>query len=378
MREHGRGASALLGVLVCGALVLSACSSGPPAPAVPSEAAGALAQVPPGGKIGVILPDVSSSVRWETVDKPFLKATFDAAGIPSDIENANGDPKKFIAIGDQMIADGVGVMMIANLDSDSGAVVIRRAASAGISVIDYDRLTLGGGAKYYVSFDNVAVGAAMGQTVVKALRAAGKRTGNVVELNGAMDTDNNAVQFAQGYDKVIKDAGYTVIDSRPVAGWDVKVAATVFGEMFAKEGDRIDGVVAANDGLGGAAVAVLAEHGLAGKIPVTGQDATDAGLQRVLLGTQTMTVYKAIKREADAASRLAIAMIKGDIAGADAQASRSVQQVETATYARAVLLQPRSIDAAAVKDVVADRFTTAAKLCTTAALKTACARLGVS
>ena len=125
-------------------------------------------------------------------------------------------------------------------------------------------------------------------------------------------------------------------------------------------------------------VAVLARNGLAGKVPVTGQDATDPGLQRVLLGTQCVTVYKAIKKEADAASALAIALAKGDTAQADALATGTVQDTQTNQPVKSVLLTPVGIYPENVKDVVADGFTTAAKLCTTAELKAACTKYGVS
>ena len=134
------------------------------------------------------------------------------------------------------------------------------------------------------------------------------------------------------------------------------------------------GVDAANDGLGGAVVAVLAKNNLAGKIPVTGQDATDEGLQRVLLGTQCMTVYKAIKKEADAGAALAIALAKGEtptVAG-------TVKDSQTGKEVASQLLVPQPIFADSVKDVVADGFTTAAKLCTTSQLQAACTKYGVS
>jgi D-xylose transport system substrate-binding protein len=276
-----------------------------------------------------------------------------------------------------MIGAGVKVLMIVNLDSDTGAAVIKKATAAGIPVIDYDRLTLGGGAKYYVSFDNVAVGTAIGEGLVKGLKAAGKTTGNVLELNGS-PTDNNATLFKEGYDKAIKAAGYTVVDSQAVPDWDNTKAVTVFEQMFTKAGGKVDGVAAANDGLGGSAISVLQKNGLAGKVPVTGQDATDEGLQRVLLGTQYVTVYKAIKLEADAAAKLAIALIKGDAAGADAQASGTVKDTTSGQDVKSVLLTPKPIYKETVKDVVADGFTTAAKICTTAELKAACTANGVS
>ena len=108
------------------------------------------------GKIGVILPDTESSVRWEASDRPALEAAFKEAGVEYDIQNAEGDAEKMTTIADGMIADGVTVLAIVNLDSESGAAIEEKAASQGVKTIDYDRLTLGGSADYYVSFDNTS------------------------------------------------------------------------------------------------------------------------------------------------------------------------------------------------------------------------------
>ncbi len=331
------------------------------------------------GKVGVILPDTASSARWEGNDRPLLKAAFDAAGIESDIQNADGDVAKFRTIADGMISAGVKVLLIVNLDSDSAAAVVKKAEAAGIPTIDYDRLTLGGGSKYYVSFDNTAVGTAIGTGLVKCLEEDGKKPadGGIVELNGA-PTDNNATLFKAGYDKVIKEAGYSVVADQAVPEWDNTKAGTLFEQIDTAQKGKYIGVAAANDGLGGAVVARLKAQGLDGKIPVTGQDATDEGLQRVLLGTQCVTVYKAVKAEADAASKLAIALASGDTAAADALATGKTLDTKTNQQVPSVLLQPVGIYADNVKDVVADGFTTADKICTTTELKKACTKYGVS
>jgi len=329
------------------------------------------------GKVGVILPDSASSARWETADRPFLKQAFDAAGIESDIQNAGGDKAKFQTIADGMISSGVKALLIVNLDNETGSAVIKKATDAGIPVIDYDRLTLGGGAQYYVSFDNVAVGTTIGEGLVKCMQANGKNSGPVVELNGS-PTDNNATLFKQGYDKAVRDAGYSVVADQSVPDWDNTKAGTIFDQIFTQTKGNFVGVAAANDGLGGAVISVLQRQGLAGKVPVTGQDATDEGLQRILLGTQCMTVYKAVKKEADAASDLAIKLIKGDTAGADSAASGTVKDTETGKDVKSVLLQPQAITKDNVKDVIADGFTTKEKVCASAQLQQACTAAGIS
>ncbi len=327
-------------------------------------------------KIGVILPDAASSARWETADRRFLGEAFEAAGVEYDIQNANGDKAKFSTIADQMINSGVTVLMLVNLDSPSAATVIKKARDQGIPSIDYDRLTLGGGADYYVSFDNVAVGTTIGEGLVKCMQDGGNDSGPVALLNGS-PTDNNATLFKQGYEKAITDAGYEVAADQAVPDWDNTKAGTIFEQMYTKANGDFVGVAAANDGLGGAVAAVLKRNGDTDKIPTTGQDATAEGLQRVLLGSQCMTVYKAIKKEADAASSLAVNLAKGDQAAADSEATGSVEDTETGEQVKSVLLEPQGITPENVKDVVADGFVAAEDVCTSEALKKACAEYGV-
>src|SRR3954470_10422411 len=220
-------------------------------------------------KVGVILPDAASSARWETADRKYLGEAFQAAGVESDIQNANGDKAKFSTIADQMLNSGANVLLIVNLDSPSAAAVIAKAKQQGVPVIDYDRLTLGGGASYYVSFDNVAVGTAQGEGLVKCMKANGNDNGPVALLNGS-PTDNNATLFKQGYEKAIKDAGYTIAADQSVPDWDNTKAGTIFEQMYTKANGKFVGVDAANDGLGGAVVSVLKRNGQNGKVPVTG------------------------------------------------------------------------------------------------------------
>ena len=330
----------------------------------------------PEGKVGVILPDAASSARWETADRRFLGEAFEAAGVEYDIQNANGDKAKFATIADQMINGGATVLMLVNLDSPSAATVIKKATDQGIATIDYDRLTLGGNAQYYVSFDNVAVGTNIGEGLVKCMQENGDDSGPVALLNGS-PTDNNATLFKEGYEKAITDAGYEVTADQSVPDWDNTKAGTIFEQMYTKANGNFVGVAAANDGLGGAVAAVLKRNGDTDKIPTTGQDATAEGLQRVLLGSQCMTVYKAIKKEADAASELAIALINGDQAAADGLATGSVEDTETGQPVKSVLLEPQPIFKDSVKDVVADGFVAAEDICTNAALKQACEENGV-
>ena len=378
---------AIAGLAAAG-LLLAACggsggdaasSSAAPASssAAPESSSAEPAPAPVAAKVGVILPDAASSARWETADRPFLEQAFQAAGVEYDIQNANGDKAKFATIADQMLASGINVLMLVNLDSPSAAAVIAKADAQGVPTIDYDRLTLGGGAQYYVSFDNVAVGTKIGEGLVTCMQPNGSDSGPVALLNGS-PTDNNATLFKEGYEKVITDAGYTIAADQSVPDWDNTKAGTIFEQMYTEVGGDLIGVASANDGLGGAVISVLERNGVAGEIPVTGQDATDEGLQRVLLGTQCMTVYKAIKAEADAAAALAVALAKGEIPTADGLATGTVVDTETGAEVKSVLLVPVSIFPDNVKDVIADGFTTYDRVCTTEELKKKCEEFGVT
>ncbi|MFI9504364.1 sugar ABC transporter substrate-binding protein [Nocardia sp. NPDC052566] len=328
-----------------------------------------------GAQVGVILPDSKTSARWETADRKFLKEAFDSAGVKADIQNAQGDKGAFQTIADQMITNGAKVLLITNLDSGTGKAVIQKAKSQGVTVIDYDRLTLGGGAQYYVSFDNVKVGKLMGDGLVKCLTEKNIVKPVVAYLNGG-PTDNNATLFKNGYDGAVKpkfDSGdYVKGPDQAVPEWDNTKAGTIFEQMLTGT-PNIGGVVAANDGLGNAAIAVLKKQKLNGQVPVTGQDATVQGLQNVLAGDQCLTVYKAIKKESQAAAELAIALVKGT----QGQPNGKVTDPESKADVPSVLLEPKAIYKENVKDVVADGYVTKAELCTGEFAKL-CADNGVS
>jgi D-xylose transport system substrate-binding protein len=327
-------------------------------------------------KIGVILPDSATSARWETADRKYLEAAFKAANVDFVIQNAQGDKSAFQTIADQMITGGVTILLIVNLDSGTGKAVLQKAKSQGVATIDYDRLTLGGSAAYYVSFDNVEVGKLQGQGLVKCLTDKAVTKPVVAELNGG-PTDNNATLFKQGYDSVLQPKyaanEFTKGPDQSVPDWDNTQAGTIFEQMMTQTGNKIDGVLAANDGLGNAAISVLKKNKLNGKVPVTGQDATVQGLQNILAGDQCMTVYKAIQKEANAAAELAVALSKGETK----DTGKTLKDPESGRDVPSVLLTPVAIFKDNVKDVVADGFVTKDKLCT-ADFAAKCAEAGIS
>jgi len=313
-------------------------------------------------KVAVLLPDTKSSVRWETADRPLLKAAFDKAGVPVTIQNAEGDKSTQQQQAEQAITNGAKVLLLVNLDSGSGAAIEANAKSQGVKTIDYDRLTLGGSSDYYVSFDNVAVGKLQGQGLVDCLGKKGVSNPKIAELNGS-PTDNNATLFKQGYDSVLnplyKSGKATKVADQSVPDWDNQKALTIFEQMLQKENNKIDGVLAANDGLGNAAISAIKQRKLK-QIPVTGQDATAEGIQNILAGDQCMTVYKAIQQEADAASKLAIALAKkqsppaGLVNGKSDDGKRQVPSV---------LLKPQAITRDNIDVVIKDGFLKKEDIC---------------
>ena len=371
---------ALLSAGVGVTLVLSACGANQA-----NNAGGGGGSATSGGasasgiKVGVILPDTASSARWEGFDKPLLEKAMKDAGLDPDIQNAQGDVQKFSTLADGMIASGVKVLVMASLNAASANAIASRAKARGIPTIDYDRLNLGGSAEYYVSFDNVKVGQLQGQGLADAMKD--KPAGaQVIEIEGA-PTDNNATLFHEGQEKVLKplyDSGkLKLVQSQPIDDWNNQKGGTTFEQILTGNGGKVDGVVAANDGLAGAVITVLKKNGLNGKVPVTGQDATPEGLKAILVGDQYMTVYKAIKLEAEAAAKLTAFLAKGDKSGADALAKDTVHDGTGNRDVKSVLAEPKLITKANVKDVVSDGFVKATEICA-GDLAAVCTQLGIS
>jgi D-xylose transport system substrate-binding protein len=356
------------------ALTLSACGANS---ASSGSSGGSAAPAAGGVKVGVILPETDSSARWEGFDKPMLDKAMRAEGLDPDIQNAQGDEQKFSTLADGMISSGVKALVIASISSDGGSAVAAKAKAQGIPVIDYDRLNLGGTSDYYVSFDNEKVGALQGQGLVKGL---GDKPGaQVIEIEGA-PTDNNATLFYNGQQTVLKpmyDSGaLKLVQKQAIDKWDNQVGGTTFEQILTGNGGKVDGVVAANDGLAGAIVTVLTKYGLNGKVPVTGQDATADGLQAILRGDQYMTVFKPIEQEASSAAKLAAALAKGDTAAADAVATQTVDDPKGNRQVKSVLLTPQLITKDNVKVVTDAGYVKASEICV-AETQAACDQLGI-
>jgi len=267
-------------------------------------------------KACALLPDTVSSTRYTLFDAPYLKAAFKKANVKAQVLNALNDPQKQKSQAQQCLAQGAKVILLDQLTPASGMSITNLAVGQGAKVIDYDRLVVGSKAAYYVSFDNKRVGVLQGKGLVAGLKAKGTYSKHpvIAELNGAL-TDNNAHLFKSGYDSVLKPLYSAGTFKLATAGdqwtnWDPIKARQIFDQMLARNGNNIQGVASANDGIAGAVVASLKAHGLK-PIPVSGQDATPQGVQNIISGWQTMTVWKDTRKLAVAAAKAAVQLIKG-------------------------------------------------------------------
>src|SRR5579862_1512496 len=266
-------------------------------------------------QVCVLLPDTKSSVRWVQFDAPDFAKAFKAAGITASINNALNDPQKQKAQAQACIAAGAKVVIETALDNGSAAAIEKLFTSKGGQAIDYDRQVLGGSASVYVTFDGKAVGEAQANGVIAALKASGKYSSKpvVAELWGGQ-TDQNAFWFKSGNDAVFnplfKSGALTKGPQQFVPDWDATNAATIFTQMLVKTNNKIDAVLAANDNIAGAVIADLKAKHLQ-PVPISGQDATAQGIQYILAGWQTGTVYKYVPLEANAAAAAAVALLHG-------------------------------------------------------------------
>jgi D-xylose transport system substrate-binding protein len=345
------------------------------------------------GSIWVLLPDTASSDRWEQEDAPFFTEAFEAAGLSEGddftIVNAEGDAATQQSQAEQAIADGASVIVLTSLDTGSGATIIDQAKDEGVAVVEYDRFNTGGsGGDAYVSFDNVAVGAAMAEAVEPAIDELNLSPARVVELNGG-EEDNNSFLFKQGYDETVQervDAGdWEVVADQFVPGWDNAEAQTLMEQILVDNNNGVDAVFAANDGLANSVINALEAAGV-GPVPLSGQDATQAGIQNVLLGKQTVSVYKPIQDEAGVAAAIALALRSGDdiidaaesyesqlasggsdvsVIGITAEDGQPADSAEGDGVVPYVALVPIGVTVDNVADtVIADEFRTVEELCT--------------
>jgi D-xylose transport system substrate-binding protein len=378
-RARWRIVLVLLALLSAFALAAAACGGGD------DEGGGATGGGGGGGggegSIWVLLPDSASSPRWESDDRRFFDQAFTEAGVEHTIVNAENDAQQQQAQAEQAIADGASVILLVSIDTGSGATIIDIAKDAGVQVVEYDRFNTGGsGGAAYVSFDNVQVGATMAEILEPEIEALGLNKARVVELNGG-EEDNNAFLFKAGYDETVqahvKDGSWELVADQFVPGWGANgEGQTIMEQILTDANNEVDAVFAANDNLAQQAINALESAGV-GSIPLSGQDATAAGIQNILLGKQTMTVYKPIEAEAKVAAAVALALRDGkDISTVESDFDFSLIGINSADGKPAdsptgegvvpyFALTPIGVTVDNIADtVIKDKFRTVAEVCT--------------
>jgi D-xylose transport system substrate-binding protein len=330
------------------------------------------------GPIWVLLPDSATSPRWESDDRRYFEQAFKDANVEYNIVNAEGDAAQQQSQVEQAIGDDASVILFVSIDTGSGATIIDTAKDADIPIIEYDRFNTGGsGGDAYVSFDNVEVGRTMGKELEPAIDALDSK--RVVMLNGG-EEDNNSFLFRRGYYETVKpkvDAGeWELVADRHVPGWDNQQAQTIMEQILTSADNKVDAVFAANDGLANSAINAMEAAGIT-KAPVSGQDATEAGIQNILLGKQTMTVYKPIQSEAGLAAAVALALRNGDeldtveyeadfnLIGIKAEDGNPTEEAEGDGVVPYFALTPIGVTVDNIADtVIKDGFRTVQEVCT--------------
>jgi D-xylose transport system substrate-binding protein len=349
---------------------------------MPTEAATAAATQPPtaAGKIALLLPETKTT-RYETADRPDFEQKMQELCPDCQIiySNANQDANLQLSQAEAALANGAQVMVLDPVDSASAAVIADKAKAQGVPVIAYDRLILNSdGVNYYISFDNEEVGKLQAQSLVDRLNQLGIQNPTIVMINGS-PTDNNASLFKQGahsiFDPLVADGKLTIAKEYDTPDWSPDEAQNEMQQALTALGNKVDGVYCANDGTASGAIAAMKAANISPLPPVTGQDAELAAIQRILVDEQYMTVYKAIKPEADAAAELAYDLLT------NTPVPDSMTQGKTVNNGTidvpSVLLTPVAVTKDNVEStVVADGFWSAQEICT-ADYQAACAAAGV-
>ncbi|HEX8440563.1 sugar ABC transporter substrate-binding protein [Archangium sp.] len=314
-------------------------------------------------KIALLLPE-SKTARYESHDRPLFERKVKALCPECQLiySNADQNAAKQQDQAEAALTNGATVLVLDPVDSASASAIVARAKQSKVPVISYDRLIVNADVDYYISFDNEKVGQLQAQALVDKLKADGKTGGTLVMINGS-PTDNNAKLFKAGAHSVIDGSGFTVGAEYDTPDWSPDRAQQQMEQAITRLGKAaITGVYAANDGTAGGAIAAMKAAGVTPLPPVTGQDAELAGIQRVLTGEQYVTIYKAIKPEAEAAAELAVTLARGqppEAGKVNGKVNNGKKDVPS------ILLEPVAVTRENVKStVVADGFWTAEQLCT--------------
>jgi len=343
------------------------------------------------GKIAAILPDTVSSTRYVEFDAPYLAKSMTLAGLPKSdqiIQNAQGSDATQYADAQADITKGAKVLIVDPLDPGTGEKIEAYAKKQGVPVIDYDRITLGGSRKYYVSFNNVYVGTLLGQGLESCITAWKVKSPKVIVMRGD-PTDNNATLFADGYDAVLKSqfsSGAYKDVANPAGTWTPDTALTEFQSAYTKDPDA-NALLSPNDENASPIIHYLTTKGIKpDTFPVTGQDATLLGIQAIISGYQCGTVYKPIYLEAQAAVALAM-YLRAGLTPPSSLVNGHVADIDEHNFpVPSILLTPEWVTASTVEStIVKDGFVPASQICTSAtpasgqpSYSTDCSKYGIS
>jgi D-xylose transport system substrate-binding protein len=333
-----------------------------------------------GGKIALLLPETKTT-RYETADRPDFEAKFMALCPSCQIiySNANQDANTQLSQAQAALTNGAKVLVLDPVDSAAAATIADQAKAQGVPVIAYDRLILNSdGVNYYISFDNMKVGQLQAQSLVDQLNKLGITNPQIVMINGS-PTDNNASQFKAGahsvFDPLVQAGKLTIAKEYDTPDWSPDQAQNEMQQALTALNNKVDGVYAANDGTAGGAIAAMKAANMSPLPPVTGQDAQLDAIQRILVGDQFMTVYKAIKPEAEDAAQLAYDLLTNTPVPADMTNGATVNNGKIDVPS--ILLTPVSVTKDNIETtVVKDNFWNAQQICTTA-FADACKTAGI-
>lgn len=330
-----------------------------------------------GATIALLLPE-NETPRYESDDRPDFEEAVENECPDCDVlySNAGGDAAKQQSQAEAALTQGAEVLVLDPMDSKSAAAIAEKAKAQNVPVVSYDRLIENGEIDAYVSFDNEKVGELQAETLAKKLKEDGAAGGPIIMINGD-PADPNAALFKKGAQNGLEAAGVQVAKEYDTPGWSAENAQREAQQAITALGSNgFAGIYAANDDTGGGAIAAMQGAGInPAERPVTGQDATVAGLQRILAGQQYMTVYKEIQPEAQISAEIAIALAEGEEVPQD----KVTDEVDNGKVkVPSVLLKPIAVTKDNVKStVIADEFVTASELCT-GPYKQACKEAGIS
>ena len=329
-----------------------------------------------GGKIALLLPESKTS-RYEAHDRPEFEAKVEEICEDCEIifSNANQNASQQQSQAEAALTQGAEVLVLDAVDATSASAMVQKAKQEEVPVISYDRLILGAPVDYYISFDNEKVGELQGETLSEKLKEEGSASGPIVMINGA-PTDNNATLFKKGATGVFSKEGVKVAKSYDTPDWSPDKAQNEMEQAITALGKNgFAATYAANDGTAGGAIAAMKSAGIepASK-PTTGQDAELEAIQRILVGEQFMTVYKAIEPEANAAAEMAVALVEGEEIPSGLVNGKVNNELEDVP---SVLLEPVAVTKENINDtIVKDEFWSASEICTSA-YKKACEEAGI-